>query len=55
MGPETAFLLLIFVHNAAEYFPFIQRGEMGPETAAKENLLNKYFCYGKNGHSLTVI
>ena len=28
---------------------------MGPETAATENLLNKYFFYDKNGHSLTVI
>ena len=32
-----SFLFVIFVHNAAEDFPFIQRGEMGPETAATEN------------------
>ena len=30
-------LSIIIVRNAAEHFPFNQRGEMGPETPATES------------------
>ena len=30
-------LFVIIVNNALEHFPFIQQGEMGPETTATEN------------------